>query len=46
MIIVVSDTHLGYNKSDSKKFEQFIDSELMDLNEKDDLVILGDLSEF
>lgn len=46
MIIVVSDTHLGYNNSDSKKFEQFIDSELMDLNEKDNLVLLGDLFEF
>jgi hypothetical protein len=40
LIIVVSDTHLGHNKSDSKKFEEFIDSALMYLNEKDDMVLL------
>jgi metallophosphoesterase superfamily enzyme len=28
MIIVVSDVHLGYEKSDKDNFDKFIDSEL------------------
>jgi UDP-2,3-diacylglucosamine pyrophosphatase LpxH len=46
MIIAVSDTHLGYDQSDSTKFLKFIDSELMNLSNDDHLVLLGDILEF
>jgi UDP-2,3-diacylglucosamine pyrophosphatase LpxH len=46
LIIAVSDTHLGYHQSDSKKFLKFINSELMNLSENDHLVLLGDILEF
>jgi UDP-2,3-diacylglucosamine pyrophosphatase LpxH len=46
LIIAVSDTHLGYDQSDSTKFLKFIDSELMNLSKDDDLVLLGDILEF
>lgn len=46
MIIAVSDTHLGYDQSDSTTFLKFIDSELMNLSKDDDLVLLGDILEF
>ena len=46
MIIAVSDTHLGYDQSESSRFLKFIDSELMNLSEDDHLVLLGDILEF
>jgi UDP-2,3-diacylglucosamine pyrophosphatase LpxH len=46
LIIAVSDTHLGYDQSDSTKFLNFIDSELINLSEDDHLVLLGDILEF
>jgi UDP-2,3-diacylglucosamine pyrophosphatase LpxH len=46
MIIVVSDIHLGYDKSDKDQFDKFIDSQLSQLNQSDHLVILGDLLDF
>jgi UDP-2,3-diacylglucosamine pyrophosphatase LpxH len=46
MIIVVSDIHLGYDKSDKDVFNRFIDSKLSLLNDKDHLILLGDLLDF
>src|SRR5206468_5531512 len=46
MIIVVSDVHLGYDKSDRDNFNSFIDSELVKLNKNDHLVLLGDILDF
>ena len=46
MIVVISDIHLGYDKSDKSPFNNFIDSELSHLNKNDHLVILGDLLDF
>ena len=47
MIIAVSDTHLGYDQSDSEKFKEFLDSDLItNLSKNDHLVLLGDLLEF
>jgi UDP-2,3-diacylglucosamine pyrophosphatase LpxH len=46
MIVVISDIHLGYDKSDREQFDKFIDSELSQLSKADHLVILGDLLDF
>lgn len=47
MIIAVSDTHLGYEYSDSEKFKKFLDSDLVtNLSKSDHLVLLGDILEF
>jgi UDP-2,3-diacylglucosamine pyrophosphatase LpxH len=47
MIIVVSDVHLGYDKSDKDNFNNFIDSdELIKLKPNDHLVLLGDVLDF
>jgi UDP-2,3-diacylglucosamine pyrophosphatase LpxH len=46
MIIVVSDVHLGYDKSDKDNFSNFIDSELTKLKANDHLVLLGDILDF
>jgi UDP-2,3-diacylglucosamine pyrophosphatase LpxH len=46
MIIVVSDVHLGYKKSDKDSFNNFIDSDLTKLDEEDHLVLLGDIFDF
>jgi UDP-2,3-diacylglucosamine pyrophosphatase LpxH len=46
MIIIVSDVHLGYDKSDKDNFDRFIDSELEKLDENDHLVLLGDIVDF
>ena len=46
MIIAVSDTHLGYDQSDSTNFLKLINSELMNLSKNDHLVLLGDILEF
>jgi UDP-2,3-diacylglucosamine pyrophosphatase LpxH len=46
MIVVVSDIHLGYDKSDKNLFNNFVDSKLGQLNKNDHLVILGDLLDF
>jgi UDP-2,3-diacylglucosamine pyrophosphatase LpxH len=47
MIIAVSDPHLGYDKSDSEKFKEFIYSDLIsNLSKNDHLVLLGDILEF
>ena len=45
-MITVSDTHLGYEQSDSTNFLKFINSELMNLSKNDKLVLLGDILEF
>jgi UDP-2,3-diacylglucosamine pyrophosphatase LpxH len=46
MIIVVSDVHLGYDKSDQDNFSNFIDSDLKKLGYNDQLVLLGDIFDF
>jgi UDP-2,3-diacylglucosamine pyrophosphatase LpxH len=46
MIIALSDIHLGYEKSNSKDFNNFIDSKLLDLGNSDHLVLLGDIVDF
>ena len=33
MIVVISDIHLGYDKSDKEQFDKFIDSELAQLSQ-------------
>ncbi len=41
-MFVVSDQHLGYENSDKKSFNQFLDS-LLNEREVTDLVLLGDV---
>jgi len=43
-IVVVSDVHLGYERSDSMAFENFIDSLLKE--KPDRLILLGDIFDF
>ncbi|HYZ95954.1 MAG TPA: metallophosphoesterase [Nitrososphaeraceae archaeon] len=45
-IIVVSDIHLGYDKSNAADFSKFVDSDLTRLDKNDHLVLLGDILEF
>jgi len=46
MIIVVSDIHLGHEKSNHEDFLVFLKSELVKLDKNDHLVLLGDILEF
>jgi UDP-2,3-diacylglucosamine pyrophosphatase LpxH len=46
VIVVVSDVHLGYDKSDKDNFSNFVSSELTKLNKNDHLVLLGDILDF
>ena len=46
-IVVVSDVHLGYEKSDRDNFQIFLESETISkLNDKDHFVLLGDIVDF
>ncbi|MCK5608146.1 metallophosphoesterase [Candidatus Pacearchaeota archaeon] len=47
MIIVVSDIHLGYNKSDTTSFKDFVyDYASKKLGSEDNFVLLGDIFDF
>jgi len=47
MIIVASDIHLGYEKSDEKGFKNFVIRHIAEtLNSQDHLVLLGDIFDF
>ncbi|HEC88892.1 MAG TPA: UDP-2,3-diacylglucosamine diphosphatase [Thermoplasmata archaeon] len=47
MIIVVSDVHLGYEKSDKKNFEDFITNYVSEITSRNDcFILLGDIFDF